>query len=47
MRWIAGASFVTLGLWREPAANFPAPVSVLLILGAFWALSLSRAPHEP
>ncbi len=46
MRWIAGGGLVTFGAWREPGANFPAPSTVLLILGAFVALSLSRASER-
>lgn len=46
MRWTLGGGLFTLGVWREPGANFPAPSTVLLILGAFLALSLSRASER-
>ncbi len=46
VRWTAGGAFVGLGFVRDAGANFPTLASVLLVLGAFLALALSRAPQR-
>jgi hypothetical protein len=45
--WTAGGAWAALGLWSERGANFPSSPFVLLVLGAFLALSLARAPQRP
>jgi hypothetical protein len=47
VRWAAGGAFAGWGLLSDRGPNLPAPLFVLLVLGAFLALSLSRAPQRP
>ncbi len=44
--WTAGSAWAALGLWSERGANFSSSPFVLLVLGAFLALSLARAPQR-
>jgi hypothetical protein len=45
--WVTAATLALAGVLGAPHLNFQSSASVLLLLGAFWALALSRAPQRP
>ena len=45
--WVTGATLALAGALGAPHVNFQSAASVLLIVGVFLALALSRAPQRP
>lgn len=46
-KWTTGTTLALAGVLGAPHVNFRSSASVLLVLGAFLALALSRAPQRP